>query len=527
MALADALRAARNGDFDACLATLIDAWRATRHPRIADAVDAVGERVGRERPPVAVGSGTIQKAWLKRAAQGDPGDMQLLLDTLAENVLGRLAVPRLAAIAQRDDPRLLRRLHDHLRHVPWRKRSSGDPYLLRAVDLLAESQSTESHAVLRSLADQNRGRTWPNGRAVGARLIAMVDAFDPAPMPVFDAADESLCGQIIQAAQAPVRQRNAQTTQALLDLVYAEPADLDARRVLADALTAQNDPRGRFIAMQIDRGDGPASRDEKRLLKQYEQTWLGPLADVAAKAGHAWRNGFVDTLRLRRTLESIDVARHSPAWSTVRTLDLSSLNRNPKLADFLLQLEGLQAVRGLRWADVRALNGRPVPWRTISGILYTADPLAALAALNAPNLTHYDLTWSVHRPNAGWLDTVVRHQPTIERLELGAPATPFKVFRHFPGKLREIVVHRSNGNGGRRGWQLRFVRASTTIEATYLGGRRAADPVAELAQILQRQRAPIPFDGLRLANPDRVGGASSWVPVHVQAARLGLEVSLN
>ena len=524
MSLEDARLQAEKGALSACLRTLLAAWRASPNRRIADAIDAISQRVATSQPPLDVGSGTIQKAWLKRAAQQDPADLDLLLETLVENVLGRLAVLRLTALLDwPDDPRLCRLLVEHLRCSPWRKRSSGDPYALVAVDLLVRSNSPESHAALRSLAHSNRGRGWPSGRAVGARLIAVADALPEASPTILGADALATCDTIIRAAQAP-----AAPTPSLVMLsaaVNADPDDLDTRAVLADALIAQGKPRGTFISMQLARSvDATPSRAEVRLLKQYEREWMGPLEAIAAKSGHVWRNGALHHLRIARRVAPTAHCAEWKAWSTVRVLDLSIADIS---GDWTRIMRGPNArfhtVLGLRHRDAVLLqaDGVTVPWTTISGIRNAEDPIAALGRLDAPHLRHYDLTWSVHRPDAAWLTAITDQAPSMTRLDVGAPAAAWSTFVHFPNSLNEVRVFRSNGNGGRRGWFARFEVESTTVEVGYLGGERGANPVSTLRDILHRQ-SPGPFERLRCLPSKSLKASLDWSPVAAQAHRLGL-----
>jgi uncharacterized protein (TIGR02996 family) len=64
---------------------------------------------------------------------------------------------------------------------------------------------------------------------------------------------------------------------ALWDEVIANPDDLGARMVLADALIEQDDPRGQVIALQC---NGSDERAVKAFLHEYWQLWLGDAALV-------------------------------------------------------------------------------------------------------------------------------------------------------------------------------------------------------------------------------------------------------
>jgi uncharacterized protein (TIGR02996 family) len=98
-------------------------------------------------------------------------------------------------------------------------------------------------------------------------------------------------------AAAPVRDDLAALTRE----VYARPDSDDARRVLADALLAEGDPRGELIALQIAgqiAGElSPRGVDRiEHLLRAHGKRWLGPLREITYRARFA--RGFVHRLEL-------------------------------------------------------------------------------------------------------------------------------------------------------------------------------------------------------------------------------------
>lgn len=82
---------------------------------------------------------------------------------------------------------------------------------------------------------------------------------------------------------------------ALTREVHARPDSDDARRVLADALLAQGDPRGELIALQLAGGARAIDRIEP-LLRAHGKRWLGPLREITYRAQFA--RGFVHRLEL-------------------------------------------------------------------------------------------------------------------------------------------------------------------------------------------------------------------------------------
>lgn len=77
--------------------------------------------------------------------------------------------------------------------------------------------------------------------------------------------------------------------------VHEHPEDESRRAVLADALIEAQDPRGPFIALQLQRerrGELELSKEERRLLERHQTQWLQEAAPLVRKAW--WRGGFIE-----------------------------------------------------------------------------------------------------------------------------------------------------------------------------------------------------------------------------------------
>lgn len=94
--------------------------------------------------------------------------------------------------------------------------------------------------------------------------------------------------------------------QALYAAVYADPEADAPRRVLADYLQAQGDPRGEFIALQLLEAPSPEQRArEQELLQLHGKRWSAQLSPL---------------------LESTEFARGFPSWARVRSGRLTDLH---------------------------------------------------------------------------------------------------------------------------------------------------------------------------------------------------------
>ena len=146
---------------------------------------------------------------------------------------------------------------------------------------------------------------------------------------------------------------DAAQTAALLAAVLAEPADDDARAVLADYLIAAGDPRGEFIAIQLElaRRGNPTEREDPRtkplwdryraLHSRYSGRWLRPVKSITK----FWRlrRGFVEWLRVGRVPH--ETFRSILATEPVTDLAIDTLE-GPHLAK-LLKAPGIERVTRL------------------------------------------------------------------------------------------------------------------------------------------------------------------------------------
>lgn len=108
----------------------------------------------------------------------------------------------------------------------------------------------------------------------------------------------------------------------LLALVYADPDDVAARHVLADALLERGDPRGEHIALTLaDDPSGAARERADALLREHHRSWLGPLARVVPWGAASFDAGFPDRVAAFFP-EERDLAWVADAagWQTVRSL---------------------------------------------------------------------------------------------------------------------------------------------------------------------------------------------------------------
>jgi uncharacterized protein (TIGR02996 family) len=102
----------------------------------------------------------------------------------------------------------------------------------------------------------------------------------------------------------------------LLEQVYLSPQDLGARRLYADWLVEQGDPRGELIALQCARVAGgwtiASEQREAQLLYEHGRKWLGPFGKYIG--GYRFERGFLAACELTAVTKAM--IGHA-SWSTV------------------------------------------------------------------------------------------------------------------------------------------------------------------------------------------------------------------
>lgn len=317
----------QGADLEAALGALLAAWRACRCAAIADVIDRISGLAAATRPPVAQGTHkTMTAAWLAREAERSHSDVPLLLDSLNQRTRSDIATGRLDALAQRSpDPRISAQLCEWLdlaarvqSAAPWQG-PSGRRFYLRSLDLLESIGDPRCVPLLREHVERRR-RTVIIARAVHKRWKPLSEKLAATLEPAQPSAEVLERCTSIEVALGDLSARSsaeARSTEELLELVYQAPDDAEARFVYADRLQEVGDPRGEFIALQLEREQegGKVTSRERRLLKDYGRRWLGALEPMVLKSGVEYRGGFPYRCRLKAGF--VDVKE----WLTVRAVD--------------------------------------------------------------------------------------------------------------------------------------------------------------------------------------------------------------
>jgi uncharacterized protein (TIGR02996 family) len=324
------------------LSRLLDEWRATLDEALVTPIVSLGARLATARPPLrAKTQVALEAAWHERLADGDPADVDLLLDARWPRT--DLAVQRrLAALAVAPpDPRY-------------------PPKLLAVYGNLGAHQIEISNVLKRSPTQQlevllDGYRETAFGGARVALKRAKRRACDPA--------------LLAEANRAVASSPDGRLETAM----FADPADLATRAVIADALQAVGDPRGEFITLQlaISAGTAPATakRRAAKLLEANVEEWLRPFPN-AVRDGCRFERGVPVEIVSTAAGRSLEGAIESPAWSTVEELTIDGrgaeihrlLARMPLLRAFATHDDVLaQLAKRGPFPSIRSL-GTPTTW---------------------------------------------------------------------------------------------------------------------------------------------------------------------
>lgn len=340
--LHDAIVALEEDRPEDALDALLLAWRAKKSAFIAEPIRLLGEHFRAARSlPKSKTVAEYQEQWLAVERLGAAADLTPLLDGWTKANVENVTV-RVNVLARRE----------------------ADPRLSEAVARGVEQKALPRR--VRMLITRTLGR-WadPATRPILQRAAEDLPTFTKmvAALPAEPALeDEELrfieqLMRLVKAAPAPgprAQSASVSLEQSLLDAVYADPADDDARRIYADFLLGRNDPRGEFIALQLRAAAAslPAAAQKRMdsLQRTHHTDLLGPLAAALPPSATQFRRGFpaVCVTRFKTGTQRETLSRH-PAWATVEELstDEPALVRN----------NVLRGLKSLKPSNLSALAG--------------------------------------------------------------------------------------------------------------------------------------------------------------------------
>jgi|GEM_PF-2576071 len=281
---------------------LVAEWRRSRSAEIADAIERLGRQLG--------------------------DALQDQLTSFAKASTHQLARKRLDTIGEHDeDPRLATAIVAAIFAARWAG-SSALPLWKTLCGRLVELRDGRAVPSLRLCAEELPPFLGAaHGQVMAALFATTADALEaavrPVPVPTWLGAIEDRLTEPpadFFARPLPPGARAA----ALLAPLWARPDDAALRQVVADALLAEGEPWGEFIALST-RGKKSDSDRIAELLAEHGKLFCGPLAKICSPEGRVFEGGFlvecsVDSLMVpRRDFEAALVA---PQWAMIHTVHI-------------------------------------------------------------------------------------------------------------------------------------------------------------------------------------------------------------
>ncbi|MBA2543699.1 MAG: hypothetical protein H0V17_28915 [Deltaproteobacteria bacterium] len=308
------------------LRRLLAAWRASRDPALEPLIDKAGIAVARGRE--AITGQDLEGHWHEVAKGRDIGDVDRLLDA-SWKIDRRTAVKRIGELAGfSPDPRITRGLAEIGRTFYGFDESDVHDKIAKLITRLPSTRLLPSiDAIEAARPDHTTRMIYSEARDAIEQL--MTTAADPA---------------LIERAR--VELGSDDDLAALLAQHAANPGDLALRAVIADRLQAAGDPRGEFIALQLD--GGPAAlRRANQLLATHTAAWIGPLPGVAPELTR-FERGFLVAAHVDLHAAQLERSADRPEWSTIEELGVDGKTAN--VAALVARMPLLRRFSGPRWA---------------------------------------------------------------------------------------------------------------------------------------------------------------------------------
>jgi len=408
-------------DWSRALALALDAWRTTRSPELADAVEAIAARITPPTPPVKPNE--LHAWWVEQAIAPDPVTVGALLATLTTRPhvadfkrddlrarwLDRTGNPmrdhlvgqtrrytwvsnfqeRFALVLEMpDDPRIALALVDCIVHQPPSGYGFTELHDLIA-DRIGALGDRRIRAQLELLIAEPRGTNrYLRERQVATATRALA-ALDRRPDPVTPPRLDDILALAIPPPPPP--SPKPPDLSSLWNEVATHPDDIGPRIVLGDALIELGDLRGELIALQCNaRSPGRPLRGSDRsrydgrvrtLVRKCWRDWLGDLALAIMRRSSEYRCGMLEVVRVgsaetppwvygkaagHRELVAVHTVR--PGWIAAPDLAtfLSGLPRfpttlavdRPVTLDVIAKLPGFEQVRTLELIQCPETIGR-------------------------------------------------------------------------------------------------------------------------------------------------------------------------
>lgn len=519
------LKRASNAAPREALILLVEAWRIKPAPRIAQLVEALSDQAETGLGPLPGKTAKARlAAALKTLESYDPVELPRILRSLsAFRVDDAMSLVEALAAAP-PDPRVLSHVLAWMRappytssgsHKVWRRLfkwvcAQGDPRAAEALDALDLGSIVESANAA--------------GEFEAMRTRALAAAGKTAEPPGLLSGEEEAACAALEGALA----NKTVGGHELLQAVYANLDDMEARSVYGDWLSERGDPRGKLIAAQIAHAKGQlpweaARAAEKKLLDAHADVWLGAIGPAIERGQFSFELGFLSEVALD-SARAVEVAS-APEWRTVRRIWLEGRDVELPLG-FLRSLKpkfigGLNRARFAalyearsHWVDsgLRGLGLEPQDdafhprdWQTVESFALELQSIDELFIERRVDAKAEEMLWIARGPLKGQLQKL-----GVQGYLNDVPK--WIVAAETDTALREIAIRWGNGTHGwyvvlSRGQDNRFSKIVATGRPTPSGWastqlKSIVEHVLDETQTDQWSDFTVRVDGVRATKAD-------------------------
>jgi uncharacterized protein (TIGR02996 family) len=466
-----ALAKLRDGNSEAALELLVDAWAGAPSERLAELIAALSIDARTPAPANLRGkTAAARAAWDEHAANPSAADMPMLLESLTDASSGD-AAGRLAVVEEwMPDPRVDAAFVAILEAVPYRA-TSTKPFWTKLFALMTEIRDPRQRARIAAITFEGVAATMAEWLKMKRdKLVAALpepSAALVAAEPIFDELAAVIGGKRAEGAA------DRESVEHLFRAVYETPTDDGLRVVLADALIERNDPRGELINVQLSLVSDPDDRAlrarEKELIDAHGRGWLGELAPILM-AEFRFERGFLAACKIDNAkLDRVRKLVGNPLWATVAELEGSALIA---LDPVMRSLRSLTFNQG----NARRHEGLPDAWRDL-----LVDTPRAIEELRYENI----------QSERTWLDTVEgrRRVEISDQTEVDALCTCVAL-----PKLRRLAIRDSPvlyiGKLVNAPVLDRLERIAFVYDRNNRFDQQRASPIVDFVSLLQQARVP-------------------------------------
>jgi uncharacterized protein (TIGR02996 family) len=368
-------------------------WRKRRAPRLADVVDWETAKA----PAKPLSPRTKHDEWL---AAVRAGQLASALPLLTKNIeppprhyweqgtsARRYAMwlERIALLASlKDDPRIVTAIVDAIVKAPWAMTWPEDPIAIvqPAMDLLVRIGDARAIPRLRALLEKPIAKRQTMREYLARVLPGVIKKLEEREAELDITEHARIDKQIGPVIVAALKDATGDEVE-LYAQVCAEADDDAPRAVLADHWLERDNPRGRFVSLQLQR---TGEQEQRALLKAHEEEWIGDL--VRTTKNRVYERGFLHAFALKQNAAADstgwNAAMHHEALKTVRKIEKDTGNLD-FYTDFVLRCPNLAEIDILSVGMLGKLQlkaERPFRARRIS--LPLLDPKVAAAAAASP-----------------------------------------------------------------------------------------------------------------------------------------------